>query len=310
MRVLWLATAAAAVPKVPKTTVSSQVRFVFVAGLEGAGHHTMQDLAERCGGTCVADGGISRHLWIHGPEDKSTEGAFVYGDQTKKQIINHRSMTVAAFRRKAAKHGSGPPQLVFLNCIRGGTEAGPMMSYPWMAGKDKVLHRPDIRVLAMLAEEARVDLRVVVLQRNALDTLVSTTVHRNFGANKAGSSQSYEAAVLPAMAVVLAAQLRAIDGAFVECVDLAARGWLERDGLAALNTTRDFLLRGKTKGKQAKEDREPRRALAYTKDAKADEEIKSALRSSPFVEHLAAAMAALDEACDDARGFERGPRRV
>ena len=308
MRVLWLATAAAAVRKVPKTTVSSQVRFVFVAGLEGAGHHVMQDLAERCGGTCVADGGISRHLWAHGTENKSTglstTGAFVYGDQTEKQIINHRSMTVAAFRRKAAKHGSGPPQLVFLNCIRGGTEAGPMMSYPWKGGKDKVLHRPDIRVLAMLAEEARVDLRVVVLQRNALDTLISTTVHRNLG------SQSYEAAVLHDMAVVLAAQLRAIDGAFVECVDLAARGWLERDGLAALNTTRDFLPRGETKGEQAKEDREPRRALAYRKDAKTNEEMKSALRSSPFVEHLAAAMAALDEACDDARGFERGPRRV
>ena len=64
--ILWLATAAAAVRKVPKVTVSSQVRFVFVAGLEGTGHHAMTDLTKRCGATCVADGGISRNLYTNG----------------------------------------------------------------------------------------------------------------------------------------------------------------------------------------------------------------------------------------------------
>ena len=253
--ILWLATAAAAVRKVPKVTVSSQVRFVFVAGLEGAGHHRMMDLTKRCGATCVADGGISRNLYTNGDHPK---GAFVFGDQTAAQIVAHRNATVAAFRQQAAALGSGPPRLVFLNCKQKNTGAG-KMSYPALGGPNKVLHRPDVRVLAELAEEAGVDLRVVVLQRNALDILVSTTVNRHLG------QRSRQASMLADNALALAAQLRAVDSAFFECVDLAARGWLVQDGLVALNTTRDFLERRVARDKVQVAERNARTdAAAWT----------------------------------------------
>ena len=328
--ILWLATAAAAVRKVPKVTVSSQVRFVFVAGLEGTGHHAMTDLTKRCGATCVADGGISRNLYTNGDHPK---GAFVFGDQTAAQIVAHRNATVAAFRQQAAALGSGPPRLVFLNCKRR-TTGQVMMSYPTLGGPDKVLHRPDVRVLAELAEEAGVDLRVVVLQRNALDILMSTTIHRKFG------SDTHEASVLADNALALAAQLRAVDSAFFECVDLAARGWLVQDGLVALNTTRDFLerqpgarrsralaasssrawrkekreerkkiLEAREERKKKKEEGKKKKEKASNDEAKKnkasnDEAKMRALHGSPFVDHLAAAILFLDEACvgrDDAR---------
>ena len=115
-------------------------------------------------------------------------------------------------------------------------------------------------------------------------------------------------------ALALAAQLRAVDSAFFECVDLAARGWLVQDGLVALNTTRDFLERRVARDKVQVAERNARTdAAAAVAEEDEDKEKKkkeqkalkvSTLRGSPSVEHLAAAILFLDEACvgrDDAR---------
>jgi hypothetical protein len=203
---------------VKKDAVSSKVRFVFFAGLEGSGHHGVNSAYKECGVMCASAKAVAQELYAGG---NTPHGAFVYGDQTDEQVRAHRAAAIDAFRRVEAEHGSGPARLVFVN---GGEGTNGEMSYPNFSGSDKFLHNPDVTVLARLAEDAGVDLRVVVLRRGAEDILRSTTVHRHFG------TEAHEAAVLAESAAYLAAQLRMLDPAFVECVTIDA---LFRDGVRA-----------------------------------------------------------------------------
>ena len=56
-----------------------------------------------------------------------------------------------------------------------------MLSYPNMGGASKELQHPSLVTLAKLAEKAGLDLRILVLTRDARDLLASTTEHRGFG---------------------------------------------------------------------------------------------------------------------------------
>ena len=87
-----------------------------------------------------------------------------------------------------------------------------MVSYPTGVGPDKALQLPDLPVLALLAEEAQVDLRVLVLTRSPFEVLVSATQHRSFG-----QSPAREAVILSDMAAILAAQVQFVDPKFVLC---------------------------------------------------------------------------------------------
>jgi hypothetical protein len=94
-----------------------------------------------------------------------------------------------------------------------------MMSYPNGPAVHKSLDRPDMYVLASLAEGAGLDLRVVVLLRDAPAVLSSTVDKRHFG--------PLEAPALVANAESMYAQLSLLDAAFYRCVryeQLAERG--------------------------------------------------------------------------------------
>ena len=88
-----------------------------------------------------------------------------------------------------------------------------MMSYPNFGGKDKAIHHPDLVVLARLCEEAGVDLRVLVLQRDAAAILRSTTIHRDFG------TEAHQAAILTDNAAALVMQLKLLDRKFFRCAE-------------------------------------------------------------------------------------------
>lgn len=93
-----------------------------------------------------------------------------------------------------------------------------MLSYPNMGGASKELQHPSLVTLAKLAEKAGLDLRILVLTRDARDLLASTTEHRGFGeVNK-------QAEQLADNAAVLSSQLRLIDGGFVACMHLEQLG--------------------------------------------------------------------------------------
>jgi hypothetical protein len=98
---------------------------------------------------------------------------------------------------------------VFLNGAGGNTG---MLSYPNFGGPLKIFQYPDVRLLAEVAERAEVDLRIVVLHREAADLLHSTTGHRHF------ARYGQEAIALAHSARVLAAQLRSMDREFFLCV--------------------------------------------------------------------------------------------
>jgi len=267
---------------VKKDAVSSKVRFVFFAGLEGSGHHGVNSAYKECGVMCASAKAVAQELLAGGDQP---HGAFVYGRQTDEQIRSHRAAAIDAFRRVEAEHGSGPARLVFLNAapplLGDGTGE---MSYPNYSGSDKALHNPDVTVLARLAEDAGVDLRVVVLRRGAEDILRSTTMHRHF------CSEAHEAAVLAESAAYLAAQLRMLDPAFVECVTIDA---LFRDGVRALDA---LLWGGAEFPRGAKVGGESRRLLL-----KSEVERRNDIDpDSVFVEHLGAYIAGIDDACESA----------
>ena len=269
---------------VKKDAVSSKVRFVFFAGLEGSGHHGINSAYKKCGVMCAIANAVTQELYAGG---STPHGAFVYGDQTDKQIRARRAAAIDAFRRVEAEHGSGPARLVFVN---GGAGLDKLqnksgeMSYPNYAGPNKVLHSPDVTVLARLAEDAGVDLRVVVLRRGAEDILRSTTMHRHFG------SEAHEAAVLAESAAYLAAQLRMLDPAFVECVTIDA---LFRDGVRAL----DALLWGGAEFPRGAEVGGKSRRLLLKSEVERRNDIDP---DSVFVDHLGAYIAGIDDACESA----------
>jgi hypothetical protein len=94
-----------------------------------------------------------------------------------------------------------------------------MMSYPNGPAVHKSLDRPDMHVLAALAEGAGLDLRILVLLRDAAAVLNSTVDKRHFGA--------LEAPALVANAESMHAQLCLLDAGFYRCMryeDLTERG--------------------------------------------------------------------------------------
>ena len=93
-----------------------------------------------------------------------------------------------------------------------------MLSYPNMGGQSKELQHPNLVTLAKLAEKAGLDLRILVLTRDARDLLASTTEHRGFGGVNKQAEQ------LADNAAVLSSQLRLIDRSFVECMHLEQLG--------------------------------------------------------------------------------------
>ena len=195
--------------RVTKTHFSSSSRVLFVAGLEGSGHHMWQQVLGRCfrRGLCETDANLSTLLHAvrhrdgpHGQlakkglfEHALQDGAFVYESppaETEARLARVRE-------RLHAAASSSKPRLLVLNGIGGGlgmcvplhgkdngtrgttTWCSGMLSYPNMAGLNRALHNPDLYRLARWAEAAGADLRVVVVRRSALATLLSTSSNRH-----------------------------------------------------------------------------------------------------------------------------------
>lgn len=84
------------------------------------------------------------------------------------------------------------------------------MSYPNGPVEHKTLDRPDMYILAAMAEAVRLDVRFVVLLRSARDVLHSTVDLRHFG--------SLEPQILIANAESIYTQLQLVGPEFYRCV--------------------------------------------------------------------------------------------
>jgi hypothetical protein len=89
-----------------------------------------------------------------------------------------------------------------------------MMSYPNFNLKLKALNRPDALLMSILAEKSKLDLRIVVLLRDARDVINSVMKRKFMGE----SSPATQPRILIDNAAALYTQLELIDRNFIHCV--------------------------------------------------------------------------------------------
>jgi hypothetical protein len=154
-------------------------RFVFFAGLGGTGHHFWNSVLSQC--KHCADARPLRlalqRWWFANHSAREHEKHHRY--------ISHLLQRTGAPRSKhrgrnskAAKQPGQPQSLWFLNVLNDTAETG-MLSYP---NKANAQFLPRIDWLASAAREARVNLTIVVLHRDAvaIESSVSRRYYRSF----------------------------------------------------------------------------------------------------------------------------------
>lgn len=219
---------------VTKRKFSNSMRLVFIAGLEGSGHHGLGAFLHECA-LCEFVPALSQLVYGGGTNPR---GIFVFpGDRIAKPIQDRRADFVAQLR-SLAQDDAGRPRLVVINAFAETTGTGEM-SYPNYVGQTRIAQHVNVHELAVLAETAGVDLRIVVLARSAEAMLRSTTQHRHF------ERRSDQSAIEGVMAAVLAAQLQLVDPRFYLCVEYgnigSPRWWSDPYDAATRTSRADWL---------------------------------------------------------------------
>lgn len=201
-----------------KNIFSNQAKFVFVVGLEGTGHHLFQKIYKSCKNcnffsewmTVESEFTIPQLRnflnWRHG----------FFGSQNTLKNFEKIKLSFKNYfpeiQKKYFNDASLGNRTVALNCC---CEPNPgMYSYPNGWGDCLQLQYPDVRLLADLFEESGLDLRIVVLVRNPLDILISTTVLRGMGEWER-QVVNYERM----LRLGILTQLNRLDSKFFKCLD-------------------------------------------------------------------------------------------
>lgn len=217
---------------VKKTIFDDRTRVLFVAGIEGSGHHAIKDVLELCFSMRLCRAApFSKDLFYRGSGSQGLFGAANYSSHPDllevtlgrmKEFMYNVSHNLpiednAAYDKKkivlpghfGQDNDSKPPHIYVI-----GLETFPsagMMSYPnFNDGQTKALDHPDLIPLTILAEEAGIDLRILVLSRPAYDTLYSV-IRRGYG-------NGYGPEILVDNAIALTHQIQMIDPAFFLCL--------------------------------------------------------------------------------------------
>jgi hypothetical protein len=222
--------------RLPKKAFSDQLRMLLVVGLEGTGHHAMKSIFSECldsadaaklessSAKCAVDDRLNS-LLMHTYAGKPKVGLFFAEDAARGGEL---SLAVQASLRNISKHAenvlAGNNRLYILGLEF--TSGGGMLSYPNFGGASKALNHPDAFLLAALAENAGLDLRVFVLSRNTADVLRSVS-SRNFGGEQ-------EARILASNAESIYTQLSLLDRRFLLCID-----YEELDSISSNRTRKD-----------------------------------------------------------------------
>eukprot|EP01036_Dinobryon_divergens_P028578 gene28578-37542_t len=194
-----------------KKTVYNNTRVLIVAGLEGTGHHAISAMLGICRRKrpqfCEADKELSDKLMLWERSRLAVHGLFGSSDTSESLKI---SADVRSYLQNLGNNRSGNHLIYVGNDVS--SENG-MFSYPSFTGRFKSLDHPDIYQLAILAEQANIDLRILVLQRNAVSILKSVE-RRHFG-----TKEGEEPKILIDNAAALHAQLALLDRRFFFCLD-------------------------------------------------------------------------------------------
>eukprot|EP01033_Poteriospumella_lacustris_P014126 gene14127-10089_t len=166
--------------KIPKKVFSSKVRLLFVAGLEGTGHHAVKSVLSECyeRNLCARVANATYDLFRHSTTDGS-HGLFGVKDAKYSSFLLERFYRHLHELKQRSEETQEEHLYVF------GMERDPgsgMLSYPTFNDREsKVFDHLDLVPMALIAEAVGIDFRVIVLQRNAHDIFVSTMIHRHFG---------------------------------------------------------------------------------------------------------------------------------
>lgn len=204
-----------ATERIPKTMRQGRSRLVFVAGLEGTGHHAWTDMFKECinSNKCEVEANLTSTLMRFDHVKHIVHGLFGAVDSRKNADQLHKVME--SMQALAARPGD---HLYLIGlCF---VHLSAMMSYPNYNGMNKPLDHPDISVLAAIAEWAGLDFRVIVLQRDA-EEILNSTARRSIGGNE-------EPKVLVDNAAALYAQMQLIDRKFYHCVQYRKLGHLNQ----------------------------------------------------------------------------------
>ena len=147
--------------RLKKTVYNNRTRLLIVAGLEGTGHHAISAMLEICRKRrpplCEADKVLSNKLMVYEWKRLAVHGLFGASD-TAASLKS--SADVRAYMQRLGNRSGNRLIYVGLDV----TPSNGMFSYPSFNGKFKSLEHPDIYQLAIIAEQANVDLRILVLQ--------------------------------------------------------------------------------------------------------------------------------------------------
>ena len=188
-----------------KTAVSDRIRLVFVAGLERSGHEVMSKILERCTkeleGKCEHAKVLSDLLMTVNTDRQANEGFFAAEDV--RYAAGDAERIEAEMKQMAVQPGD---HLYYVS--------PPMPYATGTVPRTKPLDHPDVFALAAMAEAAGLDLRIVLLQRDAEELLDSLTRHHVGG----GAYHHIQYKILIANAAALYMQLMLIDRAFFYCL--------------------------------------------------------------------------------------------
>lgn len=195
--------------KLLKTVSNGAQRVVFVVGIEGTGHHMLRSIFKG------SDRSICIPLLPDAPLTKNINKGGLFGSNVNQTEVKKY---VLAFQEHADLYASPTTsdKVMFVNVLCK-TDRG-MMSYPNFKGACRELKYPDARILAEMYESIGVDFRVLVIIRNAVDILLSTSVNRHFGSWK----ENQELYTWMMKDVVMRTQLQRLDRKFIECIDYDA----------------------------------------------------------------------------------------
>ena len=158
---------------VPKTVVSTTMRLILEVGLEGSGHH--------------AFGQVLDHMFETNPnlvQISNVHDDFV-GDYytinySMGQTAQYYSTILSLGRDKMRSLAQQAGALPSPGTVAYTQTEHRFHSYPSGIGPNKALNYLDLRLLAEVAEEEGVDLRVLYLRRSAKQMIIADTVHRGF----------------------------------------------------------------------------------------------------------------------------------
>ena len=199
-----------------KTVESAHCRFLYVAGLEGTGHHSLGHLLASTrrfsGSTLVsdwleADSRLGLRIW------RMFSNSLLKDWDEGRRLLAARIPQLLQERCRPRVDGSYPTFV--LNTMED-NKAGEQ-SWPNMDAHNKASLHTSLPVLAALFQQQGADFRVLVLTRAPGSLLASTALHRRFAAHIVGRSAAflYEARVLRSNLASLDSDLQAIDPRFV-----------------------------------------------------------------------------------------------